>query len=242
MPYSGMEQRQHPRYPVHDLGVLCAIPYSTDAKLLNISVGGAYVSMDRRVRIGGVYSLQLHCFDGSVILLRARVARTSLSEIGKPAGGESPPRYEAGFEFQNVLTGPGSDLLIFLESKMDEGRQGGRLRGSRVRTGGAQAAPNVEIYEECPVVILGMGGLGMDTVQTFETGAPIHLDLRLSDANPGFPIQGRIADSKRVEGISPVKFRTGVAFVEIRPADRKKLAVFVAAHSQKVRARISEAE
>ena len=242
MPYSGKERRQYPRTPIHDLGVLCAIPYATDTRLLNISIGGASVSLDRRVRIGGVYSLHLHCFDGRVILLTARVARTSLTDVRKRADGESPPRYEAGFHFLNALTGPGSDLLTFLEGKMAAGRQGGRLRGSRVQTGGVQAAPCVEIYEDCPVFILGMGGLGIDTVQPLHTGEPILLDLRLHDSKPGFPIEGRIANSERVEGNSPARYRTGVAFVGMRTADRRKIAAFLASHSSKARIRNSKAK
>ena len=97
------QMRRHKRYAV-DCGEMCGkIMLAKYVKILNISIGGIAFQTDKRLRIGGLYTLTLAGKTRDFVI-QGTVAWSSLRECIKDSGDNVIPIYTTGMKFLNVTT------------------------------------------------------------------------------------------------------------------------------------------
>lgn len=220
------ERRNHKRYPVEEKQVLCKMLYASEARLGNISVGGALIHLNKRLRIGQEYVVALGTGDAAVTL-KAAVVRERLAGFDKNEKGESVPRYEVGLQFENVLTGEGARLVEFIQDSPGVRKLNVRLRGTRVELGRPETSAVVGLHDFFQVKKIGVGGMLIETPARLEADARFHMEMRLSDEDGEVSFLGRVTGSKPVAGSKPPVYDTGIQILHIAARDRKVLEGFV---------------
>ena len=76
----------------------CRVIYTTRARLINISLGGAFIGLDRRLQMDQSYTLRLECED-HVLTLPATVVWEKVARLVKNDAGDLVPYYEVGLSF-----------------------------------------------------------------------------------------------------------------------------------------------
>jgi len=220
------ERRHFKRYPVEEMQILCKMLYSSEARLANVSVGGALIQLTKRLRIGQEYVLTLGSGDSSVTL-KAAVIRERLAGFEKNEKGESVPRYEVGLKFENVLTGEGAQLIDFIQNSPGVRKLNVRLRGTRVELGRPETASVMGAHDLCHVKRVGLGGMLLETPTRMESDAQFHMEMLLSEEGDEVSFLGRVTTSKEVAGSKPPVYETGIHILHIAERDRKTLDAFV---------------
>jgi hypothetical protein len=159
------------------------------------------------------------------------VVREVLAGVRKNENGEMVPQYEVGIQFENILTDPGRDLLGFIEESAKEESRPVRVRGTRVRilTGSKTL---LDMYKNCTIKRIGMGGLLMETDQHIEKGKAFDMELLLSEGEDPLKIRARVAYCEGISGHTPVVYDTGVEFLQIPKEDMGRLSAFIATLSE----------
>ena len=214
------DRRRHPRYDTDDLpGELV---FSLDADVKNISLAGMAVTTRNPFTVDRVYTVQLG-EAGDTVEIEATVrwchfARTEVDEEGN-----SVTIYEAGFEFQEILSERAKSLLTFLEEHVVldlEERLFGRLEPRNDRS--------VSLSSEYEFEVKKISNSGM----LIEIGSPLPenevfpMTIRLGGET--FETPGRIASVVKpgIEG-KKVRYMIGVEFVETDPRERELLGAFI---------------
>jgi hypothetical protein len=100
----------------------------TQVDILNISLGGIAVKVDRRLNLGSECTLKLSQ-GKQLVCLRARVVWSALTGFRKK-GRQQGPEYSVGMRFVDVINPKGSALVEFI--KQNKGFKEQRLSGLRV--------------------------------------------------------------------------------------------------------------
>ncbi|MEW6571644.1 MAG: PilZ domain-containing protein [Nitrospirota bacterium] len=107
------ERRQHRRYKMNG-GIHGKIPFADDVKIIDMSIGGVALKVDRRLNVGKEYQVKLLNRSSSVSL-RGKVIWCVLSESRKDAGGNVIPIYTAGLQFNEVSDEKREEIAQFME-------------------------------------------------------------------------------------------------------------------------------
>ncbi len=106
------DKRRHPRYEVEDVrGRLRA---TLEGEVINLSVRGMALRTRSWLSPGRTYTLKLEAGDRT-ISLEGTVARCRLAAPG--AGTEGGTVYEAGIEFEGVVSGAAEEVLQVIEER-----------------------------------------------------------------------------------------------------------------------------
>jgi hypothetical protein len=100
MPESS-EKRRHPRYEVED--VRGRLRTSVEGRVTNLSVQGMALRTRSWLSVGRSYTVKLEA-DGQEVSLTGTVARCRLAQPGRSQGEADGTMYEAGIEFDDVVT------------------------------------------------------------------------------------------------------------------------------------------
>ncbi len=216
------ERRRAARYPVRD--VRGKLVLTASAKILNMSLTGMAVESNANLRIGRSYMLRLTHGDAAGPELSGNVVWCHLKAARPVDTGDTAPVYEAGLQFDHMLTGTANELLSFLRATAIltmQQRLMGRFRVS--------LEESVDLNAECEFVVKTLSGSGMliETDVSPEPEAFFDVRLYLPDATL-FP-RCRVAfardvgeqDKRRITAV-------GVEFVELAAPDRDRLDAFIA--------------
>lgn len=204
----GEERRSHPRLPV--AGISGGFLFSTNARILNLSLEGMALETSDYLQVGRSYALKL-THDEEVLALRGRVVWCRL--VGTSTqGGESAPCYSAGLQFENLISGAAREVHRFLGTNAVislEKRLFGRFRLHQSESAGIdhEAAFRVEKISLSGLEIVGDTFVEPETV--------IDLALRLGDER--LSIRGRVVHGRRLEPRPDAESaaRLGIEFLDM---------------------------
>ena len=106
--------RLHKRYTVDIREMTGKIILAKYVKILNISMGGIAFQTDRRLTIGGRYTLTIEG-KGRDLMVQGIVAWSSLSECVKDSQDNVIPIYTAGMEFMDVANDKFNEMISIIE-------------------------------------------------------------------------------------------------------------------------------
>lgn len=220
------ERRKYKRIIVVGMDVHAKMVFATEVNLLTISLGGASVSLHKRLSMGNEYTLKIECKDRT-FSTSGVVVWERLVDYGKNEKGETVPIYEAGIRFKDVLTEKGNELIDFIEALAIPEAQRLRLRGIRARIIGSKKTTITDYYTSYDVKKISLGGMLVETDHEFEVDTKFQMELIFPEEKGSIKFRGRITSSLEIPNREPKFYDTGIEFVEMSKEDRARLKEFL---------------
>ncbi|MFQ5528629.1 MAG: PilZ domain-containing protein [Thermoanaerobaculia bacterium] len=218
------ERRTHTRYPV--AGIKGSFLFTTDARVLNLSLDGMSLETQNPLKIGHEYSLRLD--EGEHHMpLKGTVVWCTLVKTTRDFSGEVQPVYRAGVHFADVMSGKANQLRSFIHKNAVislENRLFGRFRIE------AERPADLSLEAEFTVKQISLSGMLVET----DVAPPVDTECELEVEVGGidFKATARIVRVQRLatgdneeEPAAPV--RLGIQFVELGDNSRLTLESFI---------------
>jgi hypothetical protein len=216
------ERRRAPRYPVQD--VRGRMVLTANARILNMSLAGMAVESTANLRVGRSYALRLTHGDAVGPELSGTVVWCHLKSTRPVDAGDRTPIYEAGMQFDHMLTGEAHELIAFLRATAIltiQQRLTGRFR--------VNIDESIDLYSECEFVVKTISASGMLVETDVSPEADSLFDMQVQLADATIAVRGRVAfvrdvgeqDKRRITAV-------GVEFIDMDAADRGHLEAFIA--------------
>jgi hypothetical protein len=197
----GKERRRHPRRQVE--GVAGILRARTEVELLNLSLTGAAVATPARLPMNETYRVRIG--RGPLRLDHAAtVVRSTLRPPRRQPATETPPVYEIGLEFQDVLGERGWEMAHFLGEHVER-ELGGRICDRFLPPPGTRV--ELEREQEFALHSISSTGMEIETEAELAPGQDVALEIRLG---AGFATAGKVVYSQPV---APGRFRFGIESV-----------------------------
>jgi hypothetical protein len=213
----GLEKRSHARLPVED--VSGGFRFSTNAKIVNLSLDGMSLETSDYLQVGRSYSLRL-THEEEELSLGGSVVWCRMVGTTRTESGDSIPVYSAGLQFENLLKGTAREVHRFLDSNAVvslEKRLFGRFRLDEEDTAdlGSEASFRVE-----KISLKGMQ-LASDTFVEPEKV----LDMQLRIGGKDLTVHGRVVHSTRLEPQPGVESASqlGIEFTDLEKATQQAI-------------------
>lgn len=216
------ERRRAPRYPVED--VRGTLVLTASAKILNMSLTGMAVESSANLRVGQSYALRLAHGETVGPELAGTVMWCHLKAARPGSTGNTTPIYQAGMQFDHMLTGAAHDLVEFLRATAILTMQQ-RLMG-RFRV---NIDESVDLHAEFQFVVKTISASGMLVETDISPEPDAQLDMQVQLNSEAMRVTGRVAFVRDVGELEKRRITAvGVEFVEMPPADRRRLDSFIA--------------
>lgn len=219
------DNRKHKRYVTVDLDIKCRMLFATEVQLLDMSISGASIIVDKRLNMGDKYAMKIED-RGENLSLRGEVIWVSISGSKKLSSGEIVPLYKAGIKFDNVLTGKGSRIMGYLTDTVNKKQLSVRLGGVRVRIDSASSV--LDVPHGFTIKKISRGGVLLETDRKLDTGQvyPLEITLFKGDGQP-LRCKGKVASCVPHPSGNPELFDVGVEFVDLSETDLTRLSQFL---------------
>lgn len=223
------EKRKYQRYKIDGMAIYGKALCPAEVQIHNISLGGAHITIKKKLEIGSEYVLHLMHKGTELVPIKGVVLWEELEGSATNDLGETVPVYSVGIEFKGVITSKGSDLLTFIEKATSDFTL--RLKGLRVKLHVSEKAI-LQYPENYTVKKIGMGGMLIETMQEFSIETKFPMEIMF----PGEPEQVmflcRVASCMVIENKSPECFDVGIEFIEVQDKDRIILEKFISSVQQ----------
>jgi c-di-GMP-binding flagellar brake protein YcgR len=220
------DKRRYKRFTLKVLEVTGKMILASQVEVVDISIGGISIKANRRLNIGGEYSLRLEDRN-KVVSLKGTVVWSSLSETMAGRAGEAIPIYKAGLKFANISAEKINELLNFIEDhKKEEVYVMGSSRlNIRFHIDDAKKT-FLNFPESYKVKKISLGGMLIESAATLEIEDRMPMELFLND-NMRIKFVGRIASCKNVEEVAEKLWDVGIEFLNLTDDDKDALKSFV---------------
>lgn len=202
------EHRQFKRYEVKE--VTGSLLYTMDIKVIDMSLQGMKIESSRRLDVGRKYSIRIGK-KGEMIGLSGLVVWCTLSRTTNSTEGEFVPVYQAGIEYEGILSGKAGELLEFLKHNAViklEDRIFGRFKCN------LDGPVNLDSQYEFLVKQISLSGMLIESellpdVESF-------FDMELKAAGDAIPIKGRVVHAQRIKENKEANLaHIGVEFIDL---------------------------
>ncbi len=212
-------RRRHPRFVVENLfGKMVS---ASQVEILNMSLSGVAVKVDRRLNIGTEYSLRLD-LKARTSQVRGVVVWSMLSDIRK-ARGEDVSFYTAGIRFTETLSPALATVLDFIQQNKLVPEQ--RVTGMRFHIQ-APGKAILDYPEGYRVKLISRSGMLIETEHNAEIEGVVPMEVDLPEGPP-LMFHGRVASAEEsLEGDSR-RFELGIEFLNLTPQDQARLAAYI---------------
>jgi len=214
------EQRKFKRYEVKEVNG--SLLYTMDINVLDLSVHGMKIESSRRLDVGRKYAVKIGHND-QLIRLSGSVVWCTLSRTKSSVAGEFIPVYQAGVEFDGILSEKAGELVDFLKQNAVislEDRIFGRFKcdlGEPV---------NIDCEYDFLVKRISQSGMLIET-EIFPDVDSI-FEMEMKTANTSFPVKGRVAYVKTVkEGKEGKLAHIGLEFIDLSGEAENVLDSFI---------------
>jgi hypothetical protein len=216
-----MEHRLHARFTVE--GVHGKMTLASHVDILNMSISGVAIKVDRALRVGGEYALNLRLQDKD-LTVHAMVVWCVLGEIRKGARGEAMPVYSAGMKFTDVLSPKLMELIGFIDRhKIVEEH---RLGGLRVHID-APGKALLDVPHVYRVKVISLSGMLIEMEEPLELDRVCPMEFSLKEGSDPVRFSGRIVYCVEAVDRDTHRHEIGVAFEDMDLEQKKRLAEFI---------------
>lgn len=219
------DKRKYIRFKLNDLEVNGKMALATEVKVIDISISGISVKANRRLNIGGDYTLKLE--GRKTISLRGTVIWCSLTDSRKGPGGEMIPMYSAGMQFKDMSKERTTELQYLIDTyKIKEIQVVGGTR-QYIRFNIKDPENVVLIYpDNYKVKTISLGGMLIECQRNFEIESRIPMEMLIHDNKP-FKFMGRVASSRAIDEKGQITYDIGIEFLALTEKDREMLTLFI---------------
>jgi Tfp pilus assembly protein PilZ len=219
------EKRKHNRFTLDVAEVNGTMIRASDMKIIDISLGGISIKVDRRLNIGTDYLLKLSDRN-EIMSVKGTVSWCSLVESKKAESGDRIPIYQAGLAFSGLTEKDTPLLDNFIErNKVDESSlPTGRRSTVRFRIETEEKAL-LQFPENFKVRQISLGGMRIDSDHKMEINSRIPMELFFD----GRPIRfiGRVVFCQALGQDTPTLYAAGIEFLDLSEVGQEVLASFI---------------
>jgi c-di-GMP-binding flagellar brake protein YcgR len=218
--------RRYKRYRLDYVEINGQLTLASEVSVLDISMGGVSLRVDKRLNIGGKYLLRLEDKEMR-ISVKCEVAWARLSGTKKSPGGEAIPEYTAGMKFIDLSEEKCADLMHFVECIEREEVRRADDRRQHVRFN--IQMPGMAILNfpaDYSVRTISLSGMLIESNQTLEPERRVPMVLSLHD-NQSIDFLGRIVSCQRKVEESGECYQIGIEFIDVTSEAREVLASFI---------------
>lgn len=220
------ERRRHKRYAIEGMDVQCRMFFTTAVKILNISLGGVSLSLNKRLNMGEEYTLKIES-KTNTITLKGVVVWANIAGHTEEREGNKVPIYEVGIRFSDVLTGTGNDLLHFIGDNICDKAIKTRIQGVRLRITDPEEILVLDDRDSFDVKVIGLGGMLIESKEELEVDGRFQMEMSFSEEMKPITFLGRTAYCVEIPGKRPKRYDTGIEFMEMEQSDRDRLKRFI---------------
>ena len=110
-----MEHRRQPRFTVDKLKITGKMIFANTVDIIDISAGGISFTADRRMNLGGEYTLKIEESDRRMAV-KGTVVWSTLHGSRKTDAGDFVPIYLVGMKFADMVSEKVSEMIKFIEA------------------------------------------------------------------------------------------------------------------------------
>jgi Tfp pilus assembly protein PilZ len=220
------ENRRYTRVRIQSMDVKCKMHFDTDIRLLNVSLSGACISLNKPLDMGGEYTVHIDGPDRT-FSLKGTVIWARISGSQKNEKGDILPRYEVGLSFEDILTRKGDDLVHFIEENIVPKQSKVRIKGLRVKVMKPAINAHVKDYKTYNIVRISESGMFIETDQEFDVEEKYRMEIQIPDVKRALQFVGRVASSVTLPENVPFRYGAGIEFIEMSKDGKEKLKKFI---------------
>jgi c-di-GMP-binding flagellar brake protein YcgR len=225
-------RRQHKRYQVDVIEINGKIVLAKYVKILDISIAGVCLKTEKRLNIGGEYTLKMEG-KGNILTVRGTVTWVSLSESTVDSHGDIIPVYKAGMKFVDVSNEKINEILNFIEDHKRDidklvdlyGPSGRRLYVRICIEEPEKAVLNY--HGSYKVKILSLGGMLIESEHPLEIESKLPMEIKTLTENSYIKFLGRVASCLLIKNKDIEHYDIGIEFIEMSENDREILVELI---------------
>jgi c-di-GMP-binding flagellar brake protein YcgR len=225
------ERRPHKRYKIDLLDVTSAMIQTSEAEIINISLGGIALRANRRLNMGEKYTLRIKSKDTG-LNLKGIVIWSQISNIRKGPGGNTVPVYTAGIEFVDASDHKRNEIINFIETHKKEEcvvdvKQLDNLRlYTRVQVYDPEKAFIIDQTESHKVKQLSFSGAQIECKHPMKVNNSIPMMISFTE-DKFIVFHGMIASCRLIRNAYPKAYEIGIEFSKMAEREREILAEFI---------------
>lgn len=220
------EKRKYKRFTLDVLEVNGMMLRATNVKVIDISLGGISIKVDRRLNIGTDYLLKLSD-RREVLSLKGTVIRSLLIESKKTASGDLIPIYQTGLAFSGLTEKDTTLLDNLIERYRVDTSPVPQERRCTVRFNiETQEKALLQYPENFKVRQISLGGMLIDSDHKMETNSKTPMQLFSDNVRP-IRFIGRVVFCRVLEQSRPTLYAAGIEFLDLTERGRELLASFI---------------
>lgn len=214
------------RFLIEGMDVQCRIFFITEVTILNMSFGGVALSLNKRLNMGQRYTLKIES-QKNTMSLGGVVVWEKLTNLTREVKDKKFPIYEAGVKFDEVLTVKGADLLNFLSGNMSDRAIKTRVQGLRVKIIPPEKTVILDDRDNYSVRMIGLGGMLIEGKEQLDIDDILSMEMRFPEAVKPIKFLGRTAYCVAIPDKTPLRYDTGIEFIQMNEPDRERLKEFI---------------
>jgi PilZ domain len=225
------EKRRYKRFVVDILEINTRLTFARNVKILNISVGGVSLRVDKQLNIGSDYTLRIEG-KGKTLSVTGVVVWCLLSDSLTDPTGNVVPIYKAGIKFTDAGKEKSGEIADFIKAHMKEISKQidvPDMKGTRVHLRFLIEDPDSAILnfrEQCGVKKIGLGGMliGSDHPLDIDNKYPMEITIAEDRA---IRFTGRVASCILVKKGDRERYDIGIEFLDLSERNRGLLYGFI---------------
>jgi hypothetical protein len=197
----------------------------TEVKVIDISISGISLKVNKRLNIGSDYTLKLE--GRKTISMRGTVVWCSLIETRKVSQEAMIPIYSVGMQFKDMSTERVTELQNLIEHhKIGEVHvTGGTRLNIRFHIKDPDNA-HLMYPADFKVKVISLGGMLIECVRNLEIESRIPMEMFIHDDNH-LQFVGRVASCQGIDKEGQKQYDIGIDFLDLTEKDQKVLASFI---------------
>jgi hypothetical protein len=230
-------RRRYQRFPVDFMDICGKILFSTNIKVLNISVGGISFGTDKRLTKGGVYVLRLER-KSAILYLEGTILWSNLNK-NIPEDRNLVYPYIAGMKFKHSSDTKRREIEKFIKDNFIDYQRiesfAPVMNGIRIHVRFHINNPDkavIDCAEHYKVKRISHSGMLIESVNVFQIEDRLPMQMKLSE-NKAIAFWGRIARYQAIQDTDPSRYEIGIEFSDMSKTDSTILKEFIASLENK---------
>jgi hypothetical protein len=218
------ERRRHNRLIVEGMDLRARALSATEIEIINMSRSGISLFCDRRLNIGGKYTLKFSV-KNKLISVKGMAVWVKLAGSKKGPKGEVIPKYSAGIEYSEDLSEDALNFIDLIERniKVKEKRRGD-LR-FMIYTHEKAILKYPQSFE---IKRISLSGMLVESEEDLPLEQTFPMTLTLPEDEEPITFTGRVANSRLVPERKGRSYDIGIGFDEMSEEDKLRLGEFIA--------------
>jgi hypothetical protein len=223
------DRRRYKRFKVDLIDINGKMVFATNVKIIDISLGGVSLKVDRRLNMGSEYTLTVSS-KGKVFSIKCIVVWSFIKESVKDSRGNIVPIYTAGMQFKDASNEKIKEIVAFIEDhKLDVIVDLHGLSGQRLNVRVQIKAPDnavLNFHEHYKVKKLGLGGMQIESA--YELGIDQKFPMKIIFyGDKAIQFLGRVTSCLLVKNRGQEHYNIGIEFLDMSEHGREILHEFI---------------